>query len=145
MNKSILSFEKERILVSCKPGAESAAPSPVLAQCTRIETIPYSDGNYYATPLDAATVGALNEQMYEYLRSYIKEVWPGFFFDSNPTSPSYNINPEGWVYLESVDTETDTFFEKVEGGYTAATLYLFSARIVFYTNNNTPSVSPSGV
>ena len=145
MNKSILSFEKERILVSCKEGVEQNVPQPILATCFRIETIPYCDGEYYANPLTASQVFDFNDGMYAYIREYIKTQWSTYWYESNQTDPYYNPKPDGWVYLESVDTEIDTVFNKVEGGYTSASLYTLSARIVFYNDNNFPSTSPSGV
>lgn len=145
MNKSILSFEKERILVSCSPKDEATIPQPILAKCVRIETIPYSNGSFVASPLSEFDIHELNQGLYEFLWSYIQLNWPLYWYDSNPENESYNPIPQGWVYLESVDTEVDTFFEKVEGGYNSASLYTLSARIVFYENKNFPASSPSGV
>ena len=145
MNKSILSFEKERILVSCAPKDESTIPQPILAKCVRIETIPYSNGDFVASPLSELDVYQMNNDLYGFLWSYIQLNWPSYWYDPDSLSLLYNPNPQGWVYLESVDTEVDTFFEKVEGGYNSASLYTLSARIVFYENNNIPASSPSGV
>jgi hypothetical protein len=83
--------------------------------------------------------------MYTYIRNYIKQQQGAFWYDPNPESETYNENPTGWVYLESIDTEISSLISEIEGGYTSASLYTLSARIVFYITNDFPSLSPSGV
>jgi len=147
MNKSILSFEKERILVSCTPKDEQTIPQPILSNCFRIETIPYTDGQIYGTPnpLDEEKIYIMNEDFYSFIRGYISINWPSYWYEPDPESPSYNPEPQGWVYLESIDTEISSLISEIEGSYTLASVYTLSARIVFYSNNNLPSLSPSGV
>jgi len=143
MNKSILSFEKERILVSASQidVTNGSVPSPVLAGCYRVETVPFvyetinsiSDGQFIYED-----VYNMNRLLYSYVRGYISDQWRNYYYDSET-----NPNPIGWVYLESVDTEISSHYDTVTRAFVYA-VHL-SARIVFYNDNNTPSTSPSGV
>ncbi len=143
MNKSILSFEKERILVSASRTdvSNGSVPSPVLAECYRIETVPFVFETIYSTSDGQflyEDASLMNRQLYSYIRGYISDQWSDYYFDS-VTNP----NPIGWVYLESVDTEISNYFDTVNRVFLYA-VHL-SARIVFYNDNNVPSTSPSGV
>jgi len=143
MNKSILSFEKERILVSASQTdvTNGAVPSPVLAECYRVETVPFVFGTIYSTSdgqFIYDDVYDMNRELYTYVRGYISDKWSDYYYDSET-----NPNPIGWVYLESVDTEISSSFDTVNRVFLYA-VHL-SARIVFYNDNNVPSTSPSGV